>query len=83
MIAIGGAKGSLAMGAAIASTSGDGVLAPNEGSGIGEMKAAVAEANKAAGPEIINTTLIIPIILIVAFTGLYFYMRNKKKGSLI
>ncbi len=48
-----------------------------------EMKAAVAEANKAAGPEIINTTLIIPIILIVAFTGLYFYMRNKKKGSLI
>jgi MFS family permease len=48
-----------------------------------EMKAAVAEANKAAGPEIINTTLIIPIILIVAFAGLYFYMRNKKKGSLI
>lgn len=44
-----------------------------------EMKAAVAEANKAAGPEIINTTLIIPLILIVAFTGLYFYMRNKKK----
>jgi len=44
-----------------------------------EMKAALAEANKAAGPEIINATLVIPIALIVAFTGLYIYMRNKKK----
>ena len=44
-----------------------------------EMKAALAEANKAAGPEIINATLVIPIGLIVAFTGLYIYMRNKKK----
>jgi MFS family permease len=44
-----------------------------------EMKAALGEANKAAGPEIINTTLVIPIILIVAFMGLYIYMRNKKK----
>jgi len=44
-----------------------------------EMKTALDEANRAAGPEVINTTLIIPIILIVAFTGLYIYMRNKKK----
>jgi fucose permease len=44
-----------------------------------EMKAALAEANKAAGPEIINATLVIPIVLIVAFAGLYIYMRNKKK----
>ncbi len=43
------------------------------------MKAALGEANKAAGPEILNATLFIPIILIVAFTGLYLYMRNKKK----
>jgi MFS family permease len=43
------------------------------------MKASLAAANKAAGPEILNATLFIPIILIVAFTGLYFYMRNKKK----
>jgi len=43
------------------------------------MKDALAEANKAAGPEIINTTLIIPIILIVAFASLFIYMRNKKK----
>lgn len=46
------------------------------------MKEALAEANKAAGPEIINTTLVIPIILIVAFTALYIYMRNKKKPVL-
>ncbi|MBI5857228.1 MAG: MFS transporter [Sphingobacteriales bacterium] len=44
-----------------------------------EMKTALAEANKSAGPGIINTTLIIPIVLIVAFTGLFIYMRNKKK----
>lgn len=44
-----------------------------------EMKAALSEANKTAGPDIINTTMVIPIILIVAFMGLYIYMRNKKK----
>ncbi|MBS1509803.1 MAG: MFS transporter [Bacteroidetes bacterium] len=42
------------------------------------MKAALAEANKTAGPEIINTTLILPLILVVAFAGLFFYMRSKK-----
>jgi MFS family permease len=47
-----------------------------------EMKAALDEANKAAGPEIINATLVIPIALIVAFAGLYIYMRNKKKPAL-
>jgi fucose permease len=46
------------------------------------MRTALAEANKTAGPEIINTTLILPVILIVAFTGLYFYMRNKPKAAL-
>jgi len=44
-----------------------------------EMKTALAEANKAAGPEIINTTLIIPAVLIVAFIGLNIYIRNKNK----
>ncbi|MBO9596100.1 MAG: MFS transporter [Niabella sp.] len=44
-----------------------------------EMKTALAEANKAAGPEIINTTLVIPIVLIVAFIGLNIYMRNRSK----
>ena len=47
-----------------------------------EMKAALDAANKAAGPEVINTTLVIPIILVVAFTGLFIYMRNKKKQVL-
>jgi MFS family permease len=40
------------------------------------------EAKKAAGPEIINATLIIPIILTVAFAGLFFYMKSRKKQVL-
>jgi hypothetical protein len=44
-----------------------------------EMGIALAEAKKAAGPAIINTTLAIPIFLIVAFTGLVIYMRGRRK----
>jgi len=44
-----------------------------------EMAKALGEAKKAAGPEILNLTLIIPIVLIVAFTILVLYMRNRKK----
>lgn len=44
-----------------------------------EMANALMEAKKAAGPEIINATLIIPIILVVAFAGLFIYMRNRKQ----
>ena len=44
-----------------------------------EMGLALAEAKKAAGPAILNTTLAIPIFLIVAFTGLVIYMRSRKK----
>jgi MFS family permease len=47
-----------------------------------DMAIALNEAKKAAGPEIINTTLVIPIMLIVAFTILFFYMRGRKKPSL-
>ncbi len=47
-----------------------------------DMAVALNEAKKAAGPEIINTTLVIPIMLIVAFTILFFYMRGRKKPSL-
>ena len=47
-----------------------------------EMASALNEAKKAAGPEIINVTLIIPIILSAAFLALYFYMRNRKKPVL-
>jgi fucose permease len=47
-----------------------------------EMAHVLNEAKKAAGPAIINTTLIIPVILVIAFTGLFFYMRGKSKQSL-
>jgi MFS family permease len=40
------------------------------------------EAKKAAGPEIINATLIIPVILAVAFAGLFFYMKGRQKETL-
>ncbi len=41
------------------------------------------QAKSQAGPEILNATLIIPIILIFAFAGLYFYMRNRHKNQLV
>ncbi len=47
-----------------------------------EMANLLAEAKKTAGPDIINTTLVIPIVLIVAFAILFVYMRGKKKTSL-
>ena len=47
-----------------------------------EMANLLADAKKTAGPDIINTTLIIPIVLIVAFAILFVYMRGKKKPSL-
>lgn len=45
------------------------------------MASALTEAKKAAGPEILNTTMIIPVILIIAFTGLVVYMRGRKKDQ--
>jgi len=44
-----------------------------------QMATALDEAKKAAGPEIINATLIIPLCLIVAFTILFFYMKGRNK----
>ncbi len=61
------------------------------GAGLDEYRSAPAgtemanlynQARTAAGPEVINATLIIPIVLIVAFTGLAIYMRGKKKPQL-
>ena len=46
-----------------------------------DMANVLNTAKKAAGPEVINATLIIPIILIVAFAGLNIYMRNAKKAA--
>jgi MFS family permease len=48
-----------------------------------EMANAVFEANKAAGPAIINFTLMIPLFLIIAFTGLNIYMRGRKKPDIL
>jgi MFS family permease len=47
-----------------------------------DMANLLTQAKTAAGPEIINATLVIPIILTVAFAGLYFYMRGKSKQTL-
>ncbi len=44
-----------------------------------EMVVVLNEAKKAAGPEIINATLLIPLVLIVAFIILNLYMRNRRK----
>jgi hypothetical protein len=41
------------------------------------------EAKKAAGPAIINFTLVIPLILIIAFGGLNLYMRGRKKPEIL
>ncbi|MFZ6010030.1 MAG: MFS transporter [Bacteroidota bacterium] len=47
-----------------------------------EMANILFEAKRAAGPEVLNVTLVIPIILTVAFVGLVIYMRGKKKTVL-
>lgn len=48
-----------------------------------DMANLYGNAKKAAGPEIINTTLIIPLFLIIAFIGLNLYMRNRRKKGLV
>ncbi|MCW3087524.1 MAG: transporter [Sediminibacterium sp.] len=45
-------------------------------------EAAVNEAKKAAGPEVLNATMVIPIILVVAFTLLLLYMRGRKNSNI-
>jgi MFS family permease len=45
------------------------------------LAAVTNEAKKLAGPEVINATLMIPLILIVAFIGLNVYMKNKKAAT--
>ncbi|MEO6316817.1 MAG: MFS transporter [Chitinophagaceae bacterium] len=36
-----------------------------------------------AGRDIINVTMIIPVVLIVAFAGLYFYMKTQKQKKVL
>ncbi len=37
--------------------------------------------NTTAGPKVLQATLVIPLVLIVAFAGLVIYMRNKKPAE--
>ena len=47
------------------------------------MENGLEEAKKAAGPEIINVTLIIPIILIVAFASLFLFRKSKNATAAV
>jgi fucose permease len=71
----------------------DNIIARNlpAGASLGEYRGAAAgtpeavafaQAQAVAGPEIINATLIIPVILVAAFTGLVFYMKGRQKPNL-
>jgi MFS family permease len=42
-----------------------------------EMANLFNTAKNLAGPEVLNATLIIPVVLTVAFGGLFFYMKKK------
>jgi fucose permease len=46
-----------------------------------EMAQAMANARNLAGPEVLQATLVIPIVLSFAFGGLFLYMRSKKKAE--
>jgi MFS family permease len=45
------------------------------------MANAFDAARSAAGPDVLNTTLVIPVALIFAFAGLVIYMRSKRKAE--
>lgn len=47
-----------------------------------EMANALGQAKSSAGPDIINATLTIPLILIVAFAILFVYMRSRNSKPL-
>jgi MFS family permease len=42
---------------------------------------ALEQAKSLAGPDVLHFTLMIPLVLIVAFAGLVFYMRTQKKTA--
>ena len=46
-----------------------------------EMAKVFDAARSAAGPDVLQTTLIIPVVLIIAFAGLVVYMRSRNKAS--
>jgi MFS family permease len=46
-----------------------------------ELARAFNDAKSAAGPEVLGTTMVIPVVLIVAFAGLVLFMRKRKKAD--
>jgi MFS family permease len=48
-----------------------------------DMSQVFDAARSASGPEVLHTTLIIPVVLILAFAGLNLYMRGRKKPALM
>jgi len=48
-----------------------------------EMARAFDAARSAAGPEVLQTTLAIPVFLVIAFAMLVLYMRRRKKSELL
>jgi MFS family permease len=48
-----------------------------------DLAKAFDAARSAAGPEVLHTTLVIPIALIVAFGGLVLYMRSRNKTQVL
>jgi hypothetical protein len=48
-----------------------------------EMANAYLDARTKAGPDVLNTTLIIPIILIVAFIILNIYMSRRHRKPVV
>ncbi len=48
-----------------------------------EMANAYVDARTKAGPEVLNATLLIPVLLIVAFIGLNIYMQKRKSKRLV
>ena len=48
-----------------------------------ELAQALAEAKNLAGPEVLQATLIIPVILFLAFGGLVIYMRSRTVTQIV
>ena len=48
-----------------------------------ELAKALAEAKNLAGPEVLQATLIIPVILFLAFGGLVIYMRSRTVTQIV
>ena len=46
-----------------------------------DMALELTQAKSAAGPEILQATMTIPILLTLAFAGLVIYMNNRKKAA--